>query len=107
MCCNNSNCAPQAQLFQESISGNFLGTGTIVTVWSADAGQYSQGTFSLFNSASSATGATGTINGTEIIVADPGTTVSQSVSTPTSFAITAATGDNGTYCITLYKRVLA
>ncbi|WP_404349648.1 hypothetical protein LG311_03405 [Sutcliffiella horikoshii] len=107
MCCNNSNCAPQAQLFQECISGNFLGTGTIVTVWSAAAGQYSQGTFSLFNSAASTTAATGTINATETIVADPGTTVSQSVSTPTAFAITAATGDNGSYCITLYKRVLA
>ncbi|TYS67651.1 hypothetical protein FZC76_13835 [Sutcliffiella horikoshii] len=107
MCCNNSNCAPQAQLFQECISGNFLGTGTIVTVWSAAAGQYSQGTFSLFNSASSATNATGTINGATEIIAAPGSTVSQSVSTPTAFAITAATGDNGTYCITLYKRVLA
>lgn len=107
MCCNNSSCAPQAQLFQETISGNYLGTGAPVTIWSAAAGQYSQGTFSLFNSAASTSVATGAINVTTEIEADPGTTVSQSVSTPTSFSIEAATGDNGSYCITLYKRVLA
>lgn len=107
--CNNESCCPPAQIFQESICGNFNGALAAVEVWSAPAGSYFSGTFEIFNSASS----TGTVSGggtaTPAIVlsAAQGNSDSQSVNQPTSFTITAAAGDSGKYCITLYKRVLA
>ncbi|MGG3573429.1 S-Ena type endospore appendage [Bacillus gobiensis] len=105
----NGACCPPAQMFQESICGNFNGPLTAEEVWSAPAGSYFAGTFEIFNSGSS-TGtvtAAGTATPAIALSADPGNTDSQSVNNPTTFTITAAVGDSGTYCITLYKRVLA
>jgi len=107
--CNNESCCPPAQIFQESISGNFNGTGAAEIVWTAPAGAYFSGTFEIFNSASSPTTVTATMISTPAgaLSAAPGNSDTQSVDQPTSFTITAGAGDNGKYCITLYKRVLA
>jgi hypothetical protein len=108
----NGACCPPAQIMQEEICGNFNGTvtpGTAVTVWSAPPGDYIQGTFSIFNSAASTGTVTAAGAATPAIVlsATPGNTASQSVSNPTTFTITADIGESGSWCITLYKRVLA
>lgn len=104
MSCNNGgNCAPQAQIFQEKINGNF--SSITATVWTADPGHYIQGTFEIFNSASSPGVATGTVNAVTFTV-PTGYTVGRSVQSPTTFSIAATTGIAGSYCITLYKRVL-
>ncbi|WP_243293154.1 S-Ena type endospore appendage [Bacillus sp. FJAT-47783] len=103
-------CCPPAQIIKEEICGNFNGELTAVEVWSAPTGSYISGTFQIFNSASStgAVTATGTANPAIVLDASPGNTDSQSVNNPTTFEITTATvRDSGTYCITLYKRVLA
>jgi hypothetical protein len=109
MCGSTGGCCPPAQMFQEQICGNFNGPLTGVEVWSAPAGAYFSGTFQLFNSASSTATvtATGTATPPITISAAQGNTDSQSVNNPTSFTISAVLGDSGTYCITLYKRVLA
>jgi hypothetical protein len=101
--------SPQAQYFQEKISGNFNGGAAPSVVWSAPAGSYFSGTFELFNSAASPATVTATIDSTPAgaLSAAPGNTVAESVNQPTEFTITAAAGDSGTYCIILYKRVLA
>ncbi|MCM3717347.1 S-Ena type endospore appendage [Fictibacillus phosphorivorans] len=100
---------PQAQYFQEKISGNFNGGADPIEVWSAPAGSYFSGTFQVFNSAASPGTVTATTTSTPAgaLSAAPGNTASQSVNQPTDFTITAAAGDSGTYCIILYKRVLA
>jgi hypothetical protein len=105
----NGGCCPPAQVFQEKICGNFNGPLAGVEVWSAPAGAYSSGTFEIFNSASSTDTVTATGTSTPAIAlsAAPGNTDSQSVNQPTSFTITAGAGDSGSYCINLYKRVLA
>lgn len=107
----NGACCPPATIIKEEICGNFNGPFVDVTVWSAPPGDYIQGTFQIFNSAAS-TGevlAVGAATPPIDLRATPGNTVSQSVSNPTNFVITitADTGESGTYCITLYKRVLA
>jgi hypothetical protein len=108
----NGACCPPAVIMKEELCGNFNGTvtpGVAVTVWSAPAGDYIQGTFTIFNSAAS-TGevtAAGTATPEIDLSATPGNTSSQSVSNPTNFTITADAGESGTWCITLYKRVLA
>ncbi|WP_027954011.1 S-Ena type endospore appendage [Halobacillus kuroshimensis] len=101
-----SACCPQAQIVQEEICGNINGVLTADILWSAPAGSYISGTFQVFNSASS----TGNI----VVAGDvvfagvtPGNTQSESVDNPTTFTVTALAGVNGTYCITLYKRILA
>lgn len=103
------SCCPPAQMFQEQICGNFNGPLAAVDVWNAPAGAYFSGTFQLFNSASSTATVTATGAATPAIAisAPQGNTDSQSVNNPTTFTITAVAGDSGTYCITLYKRVLA
>ncbi|WP_148359646.1 S-Ena type endospore appendage [Peribacillus simplex] len=105
----NSACCPPAQMFQEKICGNFNGTGADQTVWAAPPGDYFEGTFQIFNSASSTGTVTGTINPGAIAVGPvpPGSTFSVAATNPTSFTIAADVGESGTYCITLYKRVLA
>ncbi|MFD9628970.1 S-Ena type endospore appendage [Peribacillus muralis] len=109
--CFNDNCCPPAQIFQESICGNFNGTGAAVTVWSAPAGAYFSGTFEIFNSASSPTAtpvtATTTSTPAGALSATPGNSDAQSVDQPIDFAINAPIGATGKFCITLYKRVLA
>ncbi len=109
MTCNDGSGCPSAQMFQESICGNFNGPLAGVTVWSAPAGAYFAGTFEIFNSASSTGTVTATTTSTPVgaLSATPGNSDSQSVNTPTDFVITAAAGDSGKWCITLYKRVLA
>ncbi|WP_027954010.1 S-Ena type endospore appendage [Halobacillus kuroshimensis] len=106
MCQSHSACCPQAQIIQEKICGNFNGV-LADPVWTAPAGSYISGTFQIFNSASSAGPVTGAITPTGALSALPGNTDSVSVNNPTAFAITSVVGDSGTYCITLYKRVLA
>ncbi|MET3321830.1 UNVERIFIED_ORG: hypothetical protein ABIC97_004948 [Peribacillus simplex] len=105
----NGGCCPPAQVFQEKICGNFNGPLAGVEIWSAPSGAYSSGTFEIFNSAASTTTvmATGTSTPGIALSAAPGNTDSQSVNQPTSFTITAGAEDNGSYCINLYKRVLA
>jgi hypothetical protein len=105
----NGACCPPAQILKEEICGNFNGELATEEVWSAPGGSYISGTFQLFNSASSPATVTaaGTATPAIELSAAPGNTNSQSVNNPTSFTITAAEGDSGTYCITLYKRVLA
>ncbi|MFA9456771.1 S-Ena type endospore appendage [Halalkalibacter sp. AB-rgal2] len=111
MSCSGGACAPSGFMFQECISGNFNATDASIDtlVWTSDPGHYTQGTFQVFNSAASAAVVTGTVAGAQpaTITADPGFTISSSVQGPTGFTIEAATGTSGTYCITLYKRVLA
>lgn len=106
---NGGGCCPPAQVFQEKICGNFNGPLAGVDVWTAPPGAYFSGTFELFNSASSPATVTATGDSTPAIAlsAAPGNTDSQTVNQPTTFTLTAAAGDNGSYCITLYKRVLA
>lgn len=114
MCNSNNgdgNCCPPAQMFQEKICGNFNGTGADQIVWQAPAGDFFEGTFELFNSASSTATVTGTIAGTVV----PGTvgpvpagsTFSVTAINPNTFTISASVATSGTYCIILYKRVLA
>ncbi|MGG3573427.1 S-Ena type endospore appendage [Bacillus gobiensis] len=103
----NGGCCPPAQMFQESICGNFNGPLTAETVWSAPAGSYFAGTFEIFNSASSTGTVTATVTPAGALSATPGNSDSVSVNQPTAFAITATAGDSGKFCITLYKRVLA
>ena len=112
MSCNGGACAPGPFMFQECIEGNFNAIdGSINTlVWSGAPGHYTQGTVKLFNSAASLAVATGTAAGPTpavVVTANPGFTIGASVQTPTGFTIAAATGSSGSYCITLYKRVLA
>ncbi|MED3324565.1 hypothetical protein P4377_24385 [Bacillus thuringiensis] len=107
--CNSGNCSPPAQIMQEQITGNFNGPLAVISVWSAPAGAYFSGTFEIFNSASSPGTVTGggTSTPTIALSATPGNADSQSVNQPTDFTITAGAGDTGTYCITLYKRILS
>ncbi|MFD9628969.1 S-Ena type endospore appendage [Peribacillus muralis] len=109
MCGSNASggCCPSGQMFQEKICGNFNGPLTAEAVWTAPAGAYFSGTFEIFNSASSPTAVTATITPLGALSAAPGNSDTQSVDQPTAFAITAAAGSSGKFCITLYKRVLA
>ncbi|TKC14318.1 S-Ena type endospore appendage [Robertmurraya kyonggiensis] len=109
MSCNSSGCCPEPEIFQEEFCGNFSGALTAEEVWSAPAGAYIAGTFQLFNSSGSTGPVTAAGDATPAIALSsaPGNTDTQSVNNPTSFTITSADGDSGTYCITLYKRVLA
>ncbi|WP_186445869.1 hypothetical protein [Paenibacillus cremeus] len=101
--------SPSTQVFQEKICGNFLGTA-ISTVFTAPAGDYFEGTFEIFNSATSSAFVSGTITSTEGPVTTvgpvpPGFSIAAAVKNPISFVIDAPSGVNGTFCITLYKRV--
>ncbi|MED0946432.1 S-Ena type endospore appendage [Bacillus mycoides] len=111
--CNSNNgdccCCPPAQMMQEKICGNFNGSLTNEIVWSAPAGGYSAGTFEIFNSAASQAAVTAVITAPTPggLDANPGNSDSESVNQPTSFSISSTATDSGTFCITLYKRVLA
>ncbi|EJV82061.1 S-Ena type endospore appendage [Bacillus cereus] len=109
MCNSGCNtCCSPAQFFQEKICGNYVGTGTVVQVWSAPAGSYISGTFEIFNPTSNTALATGTVTPSGTITPSPGDSASISLNSPTtSFSINAAAGDTGTFCITLYKRIVA
>lgn len=107
----NDACCPSGQIFQEQICGNFYGgtEGETQIVWQAPVGDFFEGTFEIFNSASSPGDATGTVNpgGVTVGPVPPGFSMAQTVLNPTDFTITAPAGVNGKFCITLYKRVLA
>jgi hypothetical protein len=105
----NSNSGLEPQFFQEKITGNFNGGATPLTVWTAPAGSYFSGTFEIFNSAASPATVTGATDSTPAgaLSASPGNSTAVSVNQPTEFTITAAAGDSGTFCIILYKKVLA
>lgn len=109
----NGSCCPPARIFQEKICGNFNfnGTGAPQIVWSAPPGDYFEGTFQVFNSAASpgtVSANIGLIGGGGLgISIDPGSTVSLAANNPVSLTIFTDAGESGTYCITLYKRVLA
>jgi hypothetical protein len=98
-------------MFQECIEGNWNATEAAIEtlVWTSAPGHYVQGTFKLFNSAGSVAVATGEVGGVQevTITAAPGFTIAAAAQGPTGFTIEAATGSSGSYCITLYKRVLA
>ncbi|WP_281657904.1 S-Ena type endospore appendage [Halobacillus sp. Cin3] len=100
-----SACSPEAQIIQEEISGNINQLLTAEPLWEAPEGSYISATFQVFNSALS----TGNIvtAGDVILTALPGNTISESVDNPSIFTVTTLAGVSGTYCITLYKRVLA
>jgi hypothetical protein len=110
----NDACCPDGQIFQETLCGNFNG-GTDgvedLVVWQAPAGDYFEGTFEIFNSASSPTDATGIIatpaGNDQVGPVPPGFSIARSTLNPTQFTITAPAGVNGKFCITLYKRLLA
>ncbi|WP_286177174.1 S-Ena type endospore appendage [Bacillus sp. AFS017274] len=114
--CFYDSCCPPAQIFQESICGNFNGPTIGVvdeTVFTAPVGTYIEGTFEIFNSAASVTTVTGTVNSstapvtTTIGPVPPGNTIGKNVKNPTSFVIQMPAGTSGTYNLTLYKRILA
>ncbi|MBK5459222.1 S-Ena type endospore appendage [Peribacillus sp. TH27] len=117
MCGSNGmgGCCPPAQTFQEQICGNFNNPGIGVidqVVFNAPIGDYIEGTFEIFNSASSSGVVTGTVNtsvGPSVGVGPvpPGNTFASAVRNPISFSLDIPAGSSGTYCITLYKRVLA
>ncbi|MGN8647351.1 S-Ena type endospore appendage [Gracilibacillus sp. HCP3S3_G5_1] len=107
--CHSSACCPSPEILQEEFCGNFNGALAGEEVWSAPAGEYIAGTFQLFNSASNTeiVTAAGTASPAIALSAAPGNTDTQSVNNPTSFTITSTEGASGTYCITLYRRILA
>ncbi|PEA16767.1 hypothetical protein COK06_27315 [Bacillus cereus] len=107
----NCCCCPPAQLFQEKICGNF-GPNNTVAVWSAgEVDDYVQGTFEVFNSASSIEFATGGVSsalqGGFTFGTPPGFSRSASAPFPISFTIESPANTSGTFCITLYKRIRA
>lgn len=111
-CLNKKTCCPPAQIMKEKICGNFVGSvGIPPIVWQAPAGDYIQGNFQIFNSAASTGPTSGNVqlaNGSAIAFGPtPGNTSSVTTSNPINFRIFADIGESGTYCITLYKRVLA
>jgi len=114
-----SACCPPAHIFQEQICGNFSNIGSttplVLSLFTSPVGDYFEGTFQLFNSAASPTTVSGTVTSsittpptiTTIGPVPPGTTFTVAVKNPTDFGISASAGVSGTYCITLYKRILA
>lgn len=114
-CSSNQNgssaCCPAPQIFTENLCGNLLGPLSAAPIWSVvGLSDYAQGTFEIFNSAQSLsvmTGAVGNGVATAIFTVPAGTTQAVSITKPAIFTVSVATGDNGTYCINLYKRLLA
>lgn len=107
---NGGGCCPPAQMFQETICGNFNNATagpTTTTVWSAPGGAYFSGTFEIFNSASSPGTVTAAITAPAQLSATAGNADTISVDQPTTFDITVPAGASGKFCINLYKRVLA
>ncbi|EEK78179.1 hypothetical protein COE58_03520 [Bacillus cereus] len=103
-------CCPPPQIFQEKICGNF-GPNNTVVVWTAgEVDDYVQGTFEVFNSASS-TGGMGavieSVQGSFVFATPPGFSKSTSISLPTTFKIGSPPSTSGTFCITLYKQIRA
>lgn len=92
------------KIIQEEICGNF-GPGK-QTVWESAPGTYLEGTCQIFNSAHSTEPIKGVVSANTLIPFPPvlpGSTISRSVISPTSFIIEAPKGTNGQYCIILTK----
>lgn len=109
--CNDNACCPNARIFQEKICGNFTGAdpATPLSVWIAPTGSYFAGTFEIFNSGSSPSAIIGTVTTPTPggnLGALPGNSDAASLNSPTEFTITAGAGHSGTFCITLYKRII-
>ncbi|MHC2836291.1 S-Ena type endospore appendage [Bacillus sp. F9_6S_D1_P_5] len=106
----NCCCCPPAQLFQEKICGNF-GPNNTVVVWSAgEVDDYVQGTFEVFNSASSTENvgiAVTGVQGSFTAETPPGFSRAISARFPITFQIGSLSNTSGTFCITLYKRIRA
>ncbi|MEB9626167.1 hypothetical protein P4J20_31090 [Bacillus cereus] len=114
MCNSQSSsnaCCPAPQIIQEKICGNFSTTTDPISVWTATDNSYISGTFEVFNSDSTPGNATfDVVANPDVgpIPVLPGTTMSVSVRRPTGLIVHAPlAGASGTYCLTLYKRVLA
>ncbi|RTR26949.1 hypothetical protein EKG37_20450 [Robertmurraya yapensis] len=93
-------------IIKEEFCGNFMDGEEMV--WQAPSNNYIQGTFQVFNSSSSIADVNVSINSTPTIIfpaVSPGFTISRVAINPTSFTINAPSGTNGTYCITLFKRI--
>ncbi|MEH6944104.1 S-Ena type endospore appendage [Bacillus sp. JJ722] len=106
----NNACCPSSQIFQERICGNFQGplTGDAAIVWQAPAtnNDYIQGTFEIFveNGDVAATVAS-PLGAVTFPAVTAGNSLTRSVNSPTSFTLTGVVaGENGRFCITLYKR---
>jgi hypothetical protein len=116
---SNNACCPSTKIIQEKICGNFNNlnnppnTALNITVWTAPVGDYIQGTFEIFSSVTSQTGVlvAGVITAPpappSMIFPTPGSSVATAVIRPIQFTLTVPGQTSGTYCITLYKRVLA
>ncbi|PEQ68076.1 S-Ena type endospore appendage [Bacillus cereus] len=111
MCEQSRACCPTPKIVEEKICGNFATAVDPLTVWTTNENNYISGTFEVYNSASTSGNATMDVTSNPdiaVIQVPPGTTMSVSAQRPTAFTISAPlAGANGTYCITLYKRVLA
>ncbi|EEK75499.1 hypothetical protein COE58_03525 [Bacillus cereus] len=104
-------CCPPSQIFQEKICGNF-GPDNDVVVWFADqVDDYIQGTFEVFNSASSTGNVIASLGsalqGSVLFPTPPGFSRSTSFPLPITFQINSPPNTSGTFCITLYKRIRA
>ncbi|EOO23387.1 hypothetical protein IIU_07045 [Bacillus cereus VD133] len=115
MCNSQQNaCCRGPHFFQENFCGNFnnpasaTGPITITDIWSAPFNDYFEGTFQIANSALSLGNVITDINSSPgTITTSPGVTTSIAIIDPTTLTLTVPPGTNGTYCINLYKRVLA
>ncbi|MBD1373265.1 hypothetical protein IC620_12990 [Hazenella sp. IB182357] len=108
--CNSSVCSPSSQVVKEVVSGNFsIGDTTGPVVWIDSNGSYIQGTFQVFNSSTSTSGVVGTVDNATMETANAGNTISQVFKCPTEFQIVPVSQGSisGSYCITLWKFVLA
>lgn len=109
---SHGGCCPPAQIVKEKICGNLNNNSETTfsqTIWISPPGDYIQGNFQVFNSAASTGNIAPSVNGllVPLTTATPGNTVGRTVMNPTSFNVTLEPGSSGTYCMTLYKRVLA
>ncbi|MEI2469573.1 S-Ena type endospore appendage, partial [Peribacillus frigoritolerans] len=92
------------------ICGNFTGpTDGANPVWLVDPptpSDYFQGTFEVFNASNTSISAEIARTGLPVLAftVPPLTTISRSVTNPTSLVITSDPGETGKYCIILYKR---
>ncbi|PEQ68079.1 S-Ena type endospore appendage [Bacillus cereus] len=110
MCTSHSVCCSSSEIVQEQVCGNFGPTQGPVIVWSANNSEYVSGTFEINNPLSSTGSVIIDVTSTPDIlpyVVLPGVPLSMSVKQPTSFSIDVGTATtSGTYCITLYRRVV-
>jgi hypothetical protein len=107
-------CCPPAQINKEKICGNFNNNSDeqlLTEPWAAPLGDYIQGNLQVFNSAVSVGNITGSVGvlGTQNSFGPvrPGNTFSRTFGNPNNLRLAIPPRTSGTYCLTLYKRVLA